>query len=83
LEYRGQQLIPMGNCQNSTPVDNTKTFEKDKRGKPDNVTIRAMTWGRNSHGLFDYEATDIHQNEVKVKYAGYLYRKMNNSVVMK
>lgn len=38
------------------------------------LTIKATTWYRDSHGLFDYESKSININLIKIYEEGYLLR---------
>lgn len=41
------------------------------------VIIRAHTWARDSHGLFDYESSKVSKSTIKTASASYLLRKDN------
>lgn len=78
----------MGTCQNSGTSEQSKVAEKEKNtytlleppvspNHPYSVSLKVMTWVRDSHGLFDYEAREVHQADFKVKGASHLNRKTN------
>lgn len=45
-----------------------------KRIKQGTLTIRCFTWGRDSHGLFDYESRMIIRSTFKTSKSGHLFR---------
>ena len=44
---------------------------------PMSITIRTLTWSRESHGLFDYESHSIHKNTLKASGASKIIRNCN------
>jgi len=41
--------------------------------------MKGITWGRDSHGLFDYESRHLQKNTMKTSYQSTL-RRVNNDV---
>lgn len=48
---------------------------------PHSVFLRAVTWLRDSHGLFDYESKSIQKKSLKTGTAGKIVRQNTNSEI--
>ena len=63
-DFRRGSVAPMSNAKGvilSGPIKNSEA-----RNMPE-VNIRATTWTRESHGLFDFEGTEIERKQFKIK----------------
>ena len=53
------------------------SLENNLKKEPVYLHIKAKTWNRDSHGLFDYENNTVKANNYSVLQPGFIVRKKN------
>eukprot|EP01017_Pseudomicrothorax_dubius_P043384 TRINITY_DN7212_c0_g1_i3.p1 TRINITY_DN7212_c0_g1~~TRINITY_DN7212_c0_g1_i3.p1 ORF type:complete len:522 (+),score=97.84 TRINITY_DN7212_c0_g1_i3:156-1721(+) len=70
----------MGVCQSGTHTEDSKKTGRLIKGKCDLVLkVKATTWIRDSHGLFDYESDNVSKQNIKVRGGEYLITRENEN----
>jgi len=50
-------------------------IQQDSSNNNSSILIKAKTWNRDSHGLYDYENTNVKQSVLGVNSSGIIIRK--------
>ena len=53
------------------------TLEMGNKNEKLSLSIKAKTWNRDSHGLFDYENNTVKNNSITINQSGSIIRKKN------
>jgi len=53
-------------------------IQQDSSNNNSSILIKAKTWNRDSHGLYDYENTNVKQSVLGVNSSGIIIRKKND-----
>jgi hypothetical protein len=43
--------------------------------------MKTVTWTKDSHGLFDYESSNLHQTKTKVDSSSHIYKEGNEILI--
>lgn len=55
--------------------NSTQYFKPKATGPPSSLSMKIVTWAKDSHGLFDYESSQLHMKKFESESSCVMYKK--------